>query len=199
VDASFGAGVRRVHLEGQALFRVTHDASRPFLVHAGGTVAEDLGTEFEVRAYATEPVVRVIVAEGSVALRRESGDSAAILRPRDVARLGTAGSVVVLHDQNIDRMLAWTSGQLNFDDAPLSQVAEELQRWFDVECRIADPALAGSRYSGPFFADSLDAGLQALDMAMAGVRVERRGRVVTFSAGTSVLPTARPNRIEAGA
>lgn len=201
LDPSFGTGARRVYLEGQALFRVTHDSTRPFFVHAAGTVAEDLGTEFEVRAYAGEDDVRVIVAEGSVGVRQggsSSTDSFAVLRPRDVGRFGSGGPVV-LHDQDIDRLMGWTNGNLVFDDVPLSRVAQELERWFDVECRITDQAIANRLYSGPFFADSLDAGLQALDVALEGVRVERRGRIITFSTGTSALPhPPQPGRVEAG-
>src|SRR5688572_9543978 len=50
--AAIARGSRDVYLDGEAYFEVTHDAARPFRVHAHGSVAHDLGTRFTVRAYA---------------------------------------------------------------------------------------------------------------------------------------------------
>src|ERR1043166_4827971 len=62
------AHTRDVHLEGEAHFAVTHDSTRPFVVHADGARAVDLGTAFVVRAYSTERQVRVVVTAGQVSL-----------------------------------------------------------------------------------------------------------------------------------
>lgn len=203
LSESFGDGHREVTLEGQALFRVTHDSARPFLVRAAGTVSEDLGTEFDVRAYPGEREVRVVVSEGIVGVRPEGADSnAALLRPRDVARVGASGAPVVLHDQPIERLLSWTSGELAFDDVVLTDVCRELERWYDIECRIAGDAVARLHYTGSFRGESLDVVLGVIDASLPDARAERAGRVVTFKAGPGVgrapLEPARPRSVEAG-
>ena len=48
-----------------------HDAAHPFRVHAHGAQVEDIGTRFDLRAYASDAVVTVAVAEGAVALGRD--------------------------------------------------------------------------------------------------------------------------------
>lgn len=64
---SFEEHERRVVLErGRALFRVTKDAQRPFLVHTGDTSVRAVGTAFGVER-GTRGVV-VTVAEGKVAV-----------------------------------------------------------------------------------------------------------------------------------
>lgn len=196
---------RRVYLEGQALFRVTHDAARPFFVHAGGTVTEDLGTEFDIRAYPSEAEVRVAVIEGAVAVRRQgaASDTSALLRPRDVARIDSTGAAVVLHDQNVGRLLAWTRGELFFDDVTVVEVCEELERWYDIECQVTNASIAGRRYSGDLRVEALENVLQAIDLALPDVVIEREGRVVSFRPGAgagrggAVVPP-RP-RTEVGA
>ena len=205
IDSTFGNGVRDVHLEGEALFRVTHDASHPFVVHAAGTLAEDLGTEFVVRAYPGDGTVRVAVQQGSVALRRErnAADTVAVLGPRDVARIEPTGPAVVLHDQDPADWTSWTTGTLVFDDVPLSDVAGELQRWYDIECQFADSSVAAIRYHGTHpQGERLDDILQAVGLS-ADVRIERSGRVVRFSRGrasSSATPVPRAlTRSEAGA
>jgi transmembrane sensor len=208
IDTAYGHGSRRVYLEGQALFRVTHDSTRPFVVHAAGTLAEDLGTEFDVRAYPGDSTVRVAVIEGAVSVRRaQANDSATLLRPRDVARIDATGGAapVVLHDQDVERLVAWTAGELNFRDATLTEVARELERWFDVEVRVTSESIAGTSYTADRLSlESLDELLRVIDLSLPNVIVDRQGRLVTFSPGAGVgrlVPPAPPrsSRVEAGA
>jgi ferric-dicitrate binding protein FerR (iron transport regulator) len=207
IAPDFAGTTRRVYLRGQALFRVRHDSARRFLVHAGGTVAEDLGTEFDVRAYPGDSTVRVVVREGIVAVRpdRASVDSATILRPNDVARLAESGDADVLHDQNVDRLLAWTDGEIVFDDSRLADVAAELERWFAIELRFADPLLKELHLTGSYSTtSSLDEVLRIIGKSLesTGLRIERQGAIVTFTranARSMRSPGETPLRAEVGA
>ena len=203
----FGASTREVFLEGQAFVRVRHDASRPFVVNAGGTRSTDLGTAFEVRAYPNE-IVRVAVTEGVVEVRRDAGSAdSTLLQPGDVAEVPTTGATVVKRQQNVERLLGWTRGELVFEDAPLSDVARELERWFDVQVKIEDPTIRSLRWSGaPRIGESLDNILDLIQTALKskGVRAERIGNEVIIRSGPAVNPTAAPSastprRAEAGA
>ena len=106
--------------------------------------------------------------------------------------------------QNVERLLGWTRGELVFEDTPLSDVARELERWFDVQVRIEDPAVASLRWSVPLrIGDPLDTILDLVSRTV-GVRAERSGNVVTIRRGPPVNPTAAPSaspprRAEAGA
>src|SRR5690606_37574017 len=59
-------------LEGESLFDVAKDASRPFLVEAGGTEVRAVGTSFTVRRLGDAPV-QVLVREGVVEVSRHAG------------------------------------------------------------------------------------------------------------------------------
>lgn len=206
VADGFGASTREVSLEGQAFLRVRHDSTRPFVVKAGGTRAIDLGTAFEVRAYPNEGV-RIAVTEGVVEVRRDTGTvvDSAVLQPGDVAEVPTTGVTVVKRQQNVERLLGWTRGQLVFEDAPLSDVARDLERWFDVQVRFEDPALRTLHLSATFpIGESLDVILDVVQATLSshGVRAQRTGNVVTLRRGPPVNPTAAPSasrRVEAGA
>lgn len=205
--AGFGDATREVFLEGQAFLKVKHDAARPFVVNAAGTRTIDLGTAFEVRAYPNEGV-RVAVSEGMVEVRRDGGvRDSAVLQPGDVAELPASGdAAVVKRQQDVARLLGWTRGELVFEDAPLSDVARDLERWYDVEVRIDDPALRSLHLSTQLkTGESLDEVLKVVELTLSsrGVRAQRNGKVVTFRSGPPVNPTANPRmprgRVEAGA
>lgn len=64
----YRAGQRIVALlEGEAMFEVTHDAARPFMVDAGIGTVTVTGTRFDVRR--DESMVEVAVESGSVDVR----------------------------------------------------------------------------------------------------------------------------------
>src|SRR5690606_15701139 len=80
IKVAFGAERRSVQLlDGQAIFRVAKDASRPFVVHAGDREIIALGTAFDVRL--DPSAMRVTLLEGKVAVRPE-GSAAALEWPR---------------------------------------------------------------------------------------------------------------------
>src|SRR5213593_1283212 len=66
VPRDYGVRERAVELEGEAYFVVQRDP-RPFLVQTRHGTTQDLGTEFDVRAYGHEDFLQVVVAEGRVA------------------------------------------------------------------------------------------------------------------------------------
>lgn len=72
---------RTVTLEGEAFFKVRRDELRPFVIIAGETRTEVLGTSFGLKAYKTDKEIEMVVATGKVAFSR--GDSKVILEKED--------------------------------------------------------------------------------------------------------------------
>lgn len=180
VTRDFGKSDRRVELEGEAWFEVRHDAARPFRVHAAGTITEDLGTGFSVRAREGE-AVRVVLVTGSARFGRELNPTNGVeLAPGDVARLArTDPAPVVTRDPDIARLVSWREGRLEFVDALLPDVLAELGRWYAVEFRLEDTALNSRRLTHTFAADDMADALDVLSLSL-GARVERAGSVVTL-------------------
>ena len=201
---NYGSGAREVELTGEAMFSVTHDEARPFRVHVGSTIVEDLGTEFAVRAVAGEASIRIAVAAGSVAVRGESL-SPVVLTPRDVALVSQLGSgadtVVVSHDVDVNRFTAFSLGRLMFVDTPLSQVAIDLSRWYGVTVRITDTALLDRHLTSTFEAETLDEVLRIIGIAL-DVKYLRDGQSVEFNGSGAISggsPSPPSSRREAGA
>lgn len=162
---------RVVELEGQAYFRVIHEARRPFLVLAQGTTIRDVGTEFAVHSVLEEPV-RVVVQEGIVEVNAATRDT---LRAGDVASVQRGGRVETTRGAATTDDLAWMRGQLVFKDKPLAEIASDLRRWFGVELRVSDSTLLRRHFTGTFVvSESARTVVDALAMAI-GVRVESRG------------------------
>jgi len=162
--ADFGRRERRLELEGEAYFVVTHDAARPFTVQTPRLIARDLGTRFSVRAYADDPTADLVVAEGTVAVDSfvlGAGEGGA-------TRNGSFARTPV----SLEQALAWTDGRLVFQDTPLAEVASRLARWYDVEVTLGSPSLGALRVTGSFRDEPANAVLDAIARSL-GLRLVR--------------------------
>ena len=173
---------RVVSLEGEAFFDVRHDPDQPFRVQTARGVAEDLGTEFVVSAYPENRGMRVAVVSGAVALHRNrSADSTPEVRLTrgDLALLDST-RVDVRRDIDLAPYVGWTTGSLVFEGVPLGVALPTIERWYDVEIRLADSSLAGRRLTATFHDTPLQHVLDLLALSFH-LRVERHGRNITLT------------------
>lgn len=148
--------------EGEAMFSVEHDTSRPFVVEAGSGKVTVTGTRFDVRRDVTQ--TRVAVEQGTVKVQgRHAPDDQLI---NLTAGLGTHvdahGVVAQAYAVNPAELTAWRSGKLVFNNASLSEVVEEVSRYRDKPLTVANPAVASLRLTSVFKSDNTDALLKAL-------------------------------------
>jgi transmembrane sensor len=184
--ADFGKASRVVELEGEAVFNVTHDSTRPFAVRTSRAMATDLGTRFVVRAYRDDAVTDVVVADGSVAVRQAGTpvprrDSVIVARG-ERARVTGDGRLQFSRGVALEEYLAWTEGRLLLRGITLSEAAKRLSRWYDVEIRL-EPETIGGRRIQAVAADNEPAieVLQSIAESL-DLRLSRSGRVFTLTA-----------------
>ncbi|MBB4638070.1 FecR family protein [Longimicrobium terrae] len=177
--AEFGGGERRVMLEGEGYFHVARDERRPFRVHAAGSVTRVLGTRFGVST--SSAGVRVVVEEGRVAFGRGNEPAAAggvELTAGWSARMA-GGAVGAPERVNAARALGWTEGRLGFEDAPLTEVASALERWYGTRVRLAVPGADTMRLTADLSGASLAEALEIVGVSLSlDVRAEDSGVVI---------------------
>jgi transmembrane sensor len=143
-------------LEGEALFDVAKDATRPFTVRAGNTLARAVGTSFTVRRLADSPI-QVLVREGvvDVSRREGAGDPKPVrLAANTLASSPTTRNAQIaasaVPERTVERELAWRGGQIVFEDETLAQAAAQLARYSETRLVIDDPAIGAERITGLF-------------------------------------------------
>ena len=153
-------------LAGEALFNVTKEAARPFVVAVGGTRVSVVGTQFDVYMKAHTTVVTVVegrvsvVAPAPVPLGKDTEGSKA---RSDASRSGTpilvsAGEQLTMTSNlaklvehaNLAAVTAWTQRRIVFDSANLMEVAEEFNRYNSRQLIIDTPELFQFHVSGTF-------------------------------------------------
>lgn len=183
VPADFDITRREVTLEGRAMLTVVHNEQKPFTVRARSAFVLDVGTQFEVSAYPEDRDVVVVVTEGIVQLRHATtAPGREIIMSRgSVGHVADDGRTSVERGADTDRLTSWTQGTLEFDATRVPDALAQLARWYDLDVRIADPALAARRVTATLRGQALPDILDLFALGL-GARVERHGRTVVFHA-----------------
>jgi transmembrane sensor len=155
LTARMNGAERRITLaEGEAVFDVAADKTRPFTVDTAQGAVRVVGTQFDVRSRDGE--LTVTVARGKVAVRPANADPSAepvFLTPGMQLSLGAAKTEAVAH-VDPQATFAWREGRLVYRDQPLTTVVADLNRQFPEQIAIGDPALDKIRITGVIVLDN---------------------------------------------
>jgi transmembrane sensor len=157
-----GAATRAVRLQGEAFFDVQRNPSQPFVIRAGDAEVRVLGTQFNVKA--TAQAVAVSVTEGKV--RFAAGPEASAPALELVAGKSAtyaAATKALVQDSLPDANAAfWLTGELVFQDKPLSEVVAELGKRWQRPIQLANPAIGACRLTATFKRPSIESTVQMI-------------------------------------
>jgi transmembrane sensor len=177
VDVRFSDARRQIQLErGEAMFEVAHDAARPFVVVAGDTRVQAIGTVFTVRRTRDDVVVTLI--KGRVAVTHERGrpggatEAPLMLRPGEKLTEPVEGPSRI-EPESVEAATAWRRGQTVFDETPLGSAVSELNRYGGPPIVVDDPRVAALPVSGVFATNAPD--FAEAVAALHGLRIEKEG------------------------
>lgn len=143
--SDFSTKNRSVELSGEGYFEVTHTNGKPFIVTMPLLEVKVLGTTFNIKAYTGEDT-EVTLEKGKVEIfvdraDGKKGKNNLQLYPRQQLRC-TPDKQISLAEVDPSTTISWLVGGFFFDNRPLSDIAKELERRFDVTIRIPDSTLA---------------------------------------------------------
>ncbi|WP_253946341.1 FecR domain-containing protein [Pseudoalteromonas sp. THAF3] len=173
----YSDGTRELLLyQGEALFNVSKDPTRPFIVRYQQSQVEALGTIFNVRA--NPDSVRVDVLEGRVAVAQQN---AIELTAGQAAEVATDGNITRSQAQGKGTQMAWQQGHLIYHNARLGDVLHDVARYSQMDITINDEKLKHLVYTGTFLTTEIEAWLTSLQQ-LYPVKVLRSGDKVTLVA-----------------
>jgi len=157
-------------IQGEAVFDVSKDQLRPFVVLTRNVSVRAVGTVFAVRA--VESDIAVTVTEGVVEVAPSTEVN--LTRPqkvladeRAVVRNAQVVAVQSVSPAQIQRQQAWQDGLLSFDGELLSEAVAEINRHNVRQVQIDDVALGSRPVVGVFRASDIDGFAQAVAVALS--------------------------------
>jgi transmembrane sensor len=177
-----GQPVREVSFEGEGFFNVSKDSGHPFIIHSGQLKTEVVGTSFNVRANRDESTYQVSVVSGSVAVSSGSQAGKVLLKPSQQAVFVPATNDLTMTtlEARKTKNEAWQPVSLTFDDVPLQEITERLQKTFKVRISINNPRLKHCVIKVGFEQQNLPEILEMINMLL-GSTYEIEGDHITLS------------------
>ncbi|NGM63161.1 FecR family protein [Sphingobacterium sp. SGG-5] len=154
-DESYNKKERTIILEGEAYFEVAKDAKKAFVVKANGINVEALGTSFNVKAYAQDESVSVILIEGKVKVNDSKNEE--ILHPYerlDYKQSDKRFTKTELHPNA--NYLLWRSKELMFQGESLEEICKTLHRIYNIDFIFKTEDAKRYTYRGIIKNSSLD-------------------------------------------
>ena len=181
VRAAVDEDRREVWLDfGEAFFDVAHRKGEPFIVHAGPQTITVLGTKFSVRRDRDRVTVNVLEGRVRVDDKGNEAHAAIITAGATAISRGPSTLITAKSEERVESALAWRDGMLSFDQAPLSEVALEFNRYNSMQLIIADPAASRIPIGGSFKASNIDSFVRLLRDAY-GLNIEQDRNTVRIS------------------
>ena len=143
---NFTSNRREIFIKGEAYFEVEPDRERPFIVHANQVSIQVLGTKFNVSAYGESQQVLTTLVQGGVNVKYAGLPTE--LQPGFQAVTDIKAGTMDRREVEVGMYTSWTKGIFEYENMPLSDIAVQLSRWYDVRIIFAAPEFANRRFTG---------------------------------------------------
>lgn len=157
----FKGDVREVTIIGEAFFDVEPNPEKPFIINAGDAQIKVLGTSFNVCAYPGTETVEVIVKTGKVQVintvnELQTENREVFLTPGEKGTLFTESHLLEKTVNLNPNFLAWKTHDLIFNQVPLHEVIQSLEKAYHIDIEITEPELNDLLYEGHFDQKPID-------------------------------------------
>lgn len=139
--------------QGEAIFDVAKDGTRPFVVAIGSEEVRATGTSFLVRRQSN--AVSVTLLEGAVAVEQRRRPWSGRQEPRAAMHAGQSwhsqdNTLRDLEHARLEQLIAWRRGEIVFDNLALRDAIAEMNRYSAKPLVIQLPAAGDLPVSGVF-------------------------------------------------
>ncbi len=191
-STNFKGATREVKLVGEAFFDVVKNTKKPFIVHADNINIKVLGTAFNVKAYAGDSHVETTLYRGLVNITKVNDNAfqpimlypnqkiivpngpvaeEAVEEHSRTATNSTIKKSIVI--QQIDSAIteakrietAWVYNRLEFRGDDFPDLANKLERWYNVKISFEDENVKQLSFNGSFEKENIQQALLALSTA----------------------------------
>lgn len=141
----FDKSERKVTIEGEAYFEIAHNENWPFIVRTGNTETKVLGTSFDIRAYGSN--IYTTLVTGSVLFTPPAAGGVRLTPDHQVMYNSHTGATET-RKVIADDWVVWKNDDLVMIRMSLAELAEMLERRYDVQVSFTDEKLKDIQYNG---------------------------------------------------
>lgn len=138
-------------LYGEAYFEVTpsseHNGNH-FMVISRNQEIDVIGTEFNVKSYKEEFLIKTTLVEGQVRVGNKI--ESLVLKPNEQSQFDLKTNKIKVSQIDVYNEISWKRGVFSFKNTSLKQIMKVLSRWYDVDFEYQDDAKSETKFNGSF-------------------------------------------------
>ena len=168
-DANFDGKFRAIRMNGDVIFEVTPDKSRPFIVQSDELKVTVLGTKFNVFAPKKSSenknlsLARVHVFHGKVKVTQKSDDKFPLILTKGMtAGLSPKNNKLIPIVDHSPNVHFWLTDVLIFKDKTLQQVILQIEEAYKINIDLTDEKLLNCSFTGKFENQNIDEVMEIL-------------------------------------
>lgn len=175
---NFAKKERRVELQGEGYFEVSHNARWPFVVSGDKADVRVLGTKFVFRIDSKANQALVSLIEGSVEVSDEKHRGAVVLKPGQRATLDLLNGRQTVENVNTSLDAVWHDKLIPFTNASTKDIARTLEQLYGVKVIVSEDVDEHHTFSGVVsLADNIDSVLSLISNTVP-ISYHRKGNTV---------------------
>lgn len=181
--SDFSGDLRKVSLQGEALFEVAKDPKHPFIIQCGDLTTTVLGTSFNIKSITKN--IEVVVLTGKVALTSATDKKGLIVLPNQKAVYNGEQRLFEKTESEVDEKVAAvkdTQYPMDFEDTRMEEIIRRIEGKFNVKVRITDSNVANCMITADFTDQSLEGTVNMISQAL-GFSYELKGSEVVVTGG----------------
>ena len=186
-EEGFGKNkTREVTLSGEGFFEVRHDGLHPFVIHTPQVDIRDIGTRFNVKAYPTDKTTEATLLEGAIEVTLKNGGGSTVLsKPNEkvIVNNEAALSITKVAVPGTDTLMAetaWMKDMLVFRNETFGELAEKMERWYDVTITFDNRSIKQHRFTGIFSNETIEQALSELKQIYSFKYKDSSGTIVIY-------------------
>jgi transmembrane sensor len=159
---AFGKNDRAIDLSGEAFFEITRDEQKPFIIHAGKTEVEVLGTSFNVLAYDSLDQTSVTVKTGVVKFSVPALNKEVTLNAGQKGVFAKTTAALENFENDDPNFLSWETREIVFTESDLKTVVAVLSKAYNVNIQLSAKNTDNCLVTARFDHQNLEAVLHVL-------------------------------------
>ncbi len=129
----FISKTRTVFLTGEAIFQVTRDPNKPFIVKTNHISVRALGTKFNVQSYPNLEHTTATLMEGKIRINDKYQKKSYDLVPNQQLVFNNGDHKVVVKNVDAEKISLWENGYLIFQGTAFSEIISTVERKYNVQ------------------------------------------------------------------
>lgn len=155
VADNYGKKERRLTLDGEAFFEVTHNPEVPFIVESNETFIQVTGTSFNIQNLETDSLIEVYVKTGSVLFFSNENEGIALIAG-ETGIFNKNTGIFIKTIQQKSNVTAYATRVFVFYNTPLHELFRQIQKVYKVEVVFDQPEIEHYPITVSFNNDDID-------------------------------------------